>query len=54
MKITVKFCGHCAPRMDMGELLTRLQEECAGEPGGLEFVYYMNDQQADILLILNA
>ena len=50
MKAGVKFCGHCAPRMDMMELLDELK---AAMPE-TEFHYYAADRPADVLLILNA
>ena len=54
MKVSVKFCGHCAPRMDMWDLFEELQKACAQIPGGIRFVFYMNDPDADILLVMNA
>ena len=54
MKVSVKFCGHCAPRMDMWDLYEGLQKACAQIPGGIQFVFYMNDPDGDILLVLNA
>lgn len=46
----MKFCGHCAPRMDMMELL----EELKAELPETEFCYYEPLQPADVLLVLNA
>lgn len=54
MKVSVKFCGHCAPRMDMWELYEKLQKTCAKLSDKVQFVYYMNDRDADLLLVLNA
>jgi len=51
MKVAVKFCGHCAPYMDMWELSEQLQAALRDA----EFIYYAMDRSpADILLILNA
>ena len=54
MKVSVKFCGHCAPRMDMWEFYEQLKETCAAASDRIEFSYYMNDPTGEILLVLNA
>ncbi len=51
MKVSIKFCGHCAPHMDMWELSKQLQAALSD----VEFSYYaMDPSPADVLLILNA
>lgn len=50
MRVGVKFCGHCAPRMDMVQLCEALRLQ-APELG---FHYFVQDPEADVLLILNA
>lgn len=51
MKIAVKFCGHCAPHMDMWEFSRQLQASLRGT----EFSYLSaGETNADILLVLNA
>ena len=50
MKVGVKFCGHCAPRMDMAELCKTLRARAPE----LVFGYYAKDPAVDVLLILNA
>lgn len=46
----VKFCGHCAPRMDMMEFFEELQ----GWAREVDFRYFSADEPVDVLLILNA
>ncbi len=50
MKVGVKFCGHCSPRMDMTELFDELQKRAPE----IKFVYYMLDTRIDILLVMHA
>ncbi len=50
LKIGVKFCGHCAPRMDMMELYEMLRTRAPE----MEFCYFASNPDADVLLILNA
>ncbi len=58
LRVGLKLCGHCSPRMDMADFAERLEDE--GEE--IEYIYYsrlnemMHDaqKQIDILLILNA
>lgn len=54
MKVTVKFCGHCSPRMDMWDLFTKLKKECERFSETIRFVFYMNDTEGDVLLIMCA
>lgn len=49
-KIGIKLCGHCSPRKDMQSLvyeLSNIMEDC-------RIVYWMQDTNVDVLLILNA
>lgn len=50
VKIGVKFCGHCNPCLDIWELYRQLLKFMPD----VEFVFFLNDQDVDILLILNA
>lgn len=50
MRIGIKFCGHCSPRRDMAYIAKRLKETAKKH----EFVYFSEDTNVDILLVLNA
>ena len=50
MRVGVKFCGHCAPRMDMAELCKTLRARAPE----LVFGYYARDPAVDVRLITTA
>ena len=52
MRIGVKFCGNCNPRLDMPELLTALAAEAAAE--GVHFVRWDDPGGYEVLLVLNS
>lgn len=49
-RVGVKFCGHCAPVMDMMSLLHLLQSSLPG----IEFSFYVREQGQDLLLVMHA
>ena len=49
-KVGVKFCGHCAPQMDMMDLLGFLHSQLPD----IDFVFYVREPDPDILLVMHA
>ena len=49
-RVGIKFCGHCSPRRDMQRLAGELKER----KRDCEFVYWSQNTNVDVLLILNA
>ena len=49
-RVAVKFCGHCNPQMEMTKVYQCL---CKLLPE-IGFVYYAQQPEADLLLVLNA
>lgn len=50
VKIAVKLCGHCDPRLDM----TQVFEQLKAIMPEIRFCYHIHDPEADILLLLSA
>ena len=52
MRIGVKFCGNCNPRLDMPELFKSLAAEVKAEE--LNFVRWDDSDGYEVLLVLNS